>query len=160
MLTYSIMTLLTIIPVLYVFGVHIYVKVKKNQSVVRNIKFFIFISTIILDALIIFYSTIEPPNNTGWKNINIMAVQIVDGFCLYLLGFFIIMKAGNKHDRKHEWLLGLKIIWFVSLIVEVSFVIKVILNTLSRKKDASCENIFANSKAQCGSPTILINSVG
>ena len=121
-------------------------------------------ATVILDVLLIMYSTIEPKHDTSFKNINIIAVKLIDGLCLYLLGFFIIKKAGYKQGNQHEWLLGLKIIWVISLVLEASFLISLIFTKIkSSKKNTTksmCENIFNNSKDQCGNPISLINSIG
>ena len=145
MLCYSIISIIIMIPVLYVFGVHIYVKKKKKHSIIMNIKFMIFVSTLVLDILLIFYSTIEPPHTSNWKNYNIVGVNIIDGACFYLIGFFIIKKAGNKHGNKHEWMLSLKVIWSCSLIIGISSLVNLILSTFKKRESSECE-IFNRSK--------------
>ena len=122
-----------------------------------NVKISIFLSTTVMDCLIIFYSIVEPPHTSDIKNGIYTTIQIFNDLNLYLISFFILKQAAKKNKNKHEFLFSIKMIFIIGLVISFWYFFKmVLLPTQNSQNDKNA--IYNLSIKRCANPFEFIDT--
>ena len=126
MLSLSIITIVTVIPIIYFFILQLLNHKVMCTPFRWKYKFNIFIVVILLDILIVIYSTIEPPLKTKVKNGIDFTIGALNDLILYMIAYYIIKLASKKEDKKQEFLLTIKGIWAIGVLISFLHLINMI----------------------------------